>query len=33
MNSYFFVSAILYETLKLLDRMKSVYGQDKSFSR
>jgi hypothetical protein len=31
MNSYFFVSAILYETLELLRKMKSVYGQDKSF--
>jgi hypothetical protein len=31
MNSYFFVSAILYETLKLIRTMGSVYGNDKSF--
>jgi hypothetical protein len=31
MNSYFFVSAILYETLKLLRKMSSIYGRDKSF--
>jgi hypothetical protein len=31
MNSYFFVSAILYESLKLIERMSPVYGKDKSF--
>jgi hypothetical protein len=31
MNSYFFVSAILYETLKLIRKMSNVYGKDKSF--
>jgi glycyl-tRNA synthetase beta subunit len=31
MNSYFFVSAILYETLILIRKMSSVYGRDKSF--
>jgi len=31
MNSYFFVSAILYETLKLVRKMSPVYGKDKSF--
>jgi hypothetical protein len=31
MNSYFFVSAILYETLKLIRKMSPVYGQHKSY--
>jgi hypothetical protein len=31
MNSYFFVSAILYETLGLIRKMSPVYGKDKSF--
>ena len=31
MNSYFFVSAILYETLELIRKMSPVYGKDKSF--
>jgi hypothetical protein len=31
MNSYFFVSAILYETLRLIRKMSPVYGKDKSF--
>lgn len=31
MNSYFFVLAILYETLKLIRRMSPVYRNDKSF--
>ncbi len=31
MNSYFFVSAILYESLKLIRAMSKVYGDDKSF--
>src|SRR5258708_21930309 len=31
MNSYFFVSAILYESLKLIETMSPVYGKDKSF--
>jgi hypothetical protein len=31
MNSYFFVSAILYESLKLIERMSPIYGKDKSF--
>jgi glycyl-tRNA synthetase beta subunit len=30
-NSYFFVSAILYETLKLIRKMSPVFGKDKSF--
>jgi hypothetical protein len=31
MNSYFFVPAILYETLELIRKMNPVYGKDKSF--
>ena len=31
MNSYFFVSAILYESLKLIRAMSKVCGDDKSF--
>jgi hypothetical protein len=31
MNSYFFVSAILYEVLKLIRKMSAVYRNDKSF--
>jgi hypothetical protein len=31
MNSYFFVSGILYETLKLIRDMKKVFAGDKSF--
>ena len=31
MNSHFFVSAILYETLQLIKKMSPVYGKDKMF--
>ena len=31
MNSYFFVSGILYESLKLIRAMSKVFGGDKSF--
>jgi hypothetical protein len=31
MNAYFFASAILYESLKLIKRMKSIYGREGIF--